>query len=83
VAILYDVVHLSIRRNTERSSGYPEFRVDVKGYKFKGITQERTMAIDHVSIYAYACIGLVGAAILGLLVFVWIALQKFRPIPRR
>jgi hypothetical protein len=67
----------------ERPSGYPEFRVEVKGYKYKRNTQERTMAMDHVLIYAYTCIGLVGAAILGLLVFVWIALRKFRSIPRR
>jgi hypothetical protein len=67
----------------ERLSGYPEFHVDVKGYKYKRITQERTMAMDRVSIYAYTCIGLVGAAILGLIAFIWIVLRKFQPIPRR
>jgi hypothetical protein len=64
-------------------SGCAEFRVEVKGYKYKGITQDRTMVMDRVSIYAYTCIGLVGSAIIGIIVFAWIVLQKFRPIPRR
>jgi hypothetical protein len=80
---LYDVVHLPIRGNMERPSGYAEFRVDVKGYKYKRITQERTMAMDRISIYAYICIGLVGSAILGMIIFAWIVLRKFWPIPRR
>jgi hypothetical protein len=57
--------------------------MEVKGYKYKRVTQKRTMAMDHVSIYAYTCIGLVGSAIIGMIVFAWIVLQKFRPIPRR
>jgi hypothetical protein len=57
--------------------------MEVKGYKYKGITQERTMAMDRVSIYAYTCIGLVGSAIIGMIVFAWIVLRKFRPIPRQ
>jgi hypothetical protein len=67
----------------ERLRGYSEFRVDVKRYKYKGITQERTMAMDRVLIYAYVCIGLVGSTIIGMIVFAWIVLRKFRPIPRR
>jgi hypothetical protein len=38
VARLYDVVHLTRRRNMEHLRGYSEFRVDVKGYKYKRIT---------------------------------------------
>jgi hypothetical protein len=57
--------------------------MDVQGYKYKRITQERTMAMDSVSVYAYVCIGLVGSAILGMFVFAWVVLRKFRPIPRR
>jgi hypothetical protein len=60
-----------------------EFCVEVKGYKYKGITQERTMAMDRVSIYAYTCIGLVGSAIIGVIVFAWVALRKFRVVPQR
>jgi hypothetical protein len=59
-----------------------EFLVEVKGYKYKGVTQQRTMAMDSVSIYAYTCIGLVGSAIIGMIVFAWIALRKFRVVPR-
>jgi hypothetical protein len=55
--------------------------VEVQEYKYKGFTQGRTMAMDCVSIYAYTCIGLVGAAIIGLIVFSWIALRKFRVVP--
>jgi hypothetical protein len=57
--------------------------MEVKGYKYKGITQERTMAMDSVSIYAYMCIGLVGSAIIGMIMFTWIVLRKFRVVPRR
>jgi hypothetical protein len=57
--------------------------VEVKEYKYKGFTQERTMAMDRVSIYAYSCIGLVGAAIIGLVIFTWMALRKFQVVPRR
>jgi hypothetical protein len=83
VAMYHDAVHLSIRRSRsaqvdERSSVWRS-----KGYKYKGITQERTMALDRISIYAYTCIALVGSAIIGLIVFAWIAIRKFRVIPRR
>jgi hypothetical protein len=54
-----------------------------QGYKYKGVTQQRTMAMDSVSIYAYTGIGLVGSAIIGMIVFTWIALRKFRIVPRR
>jgi hypothetical protein len=57
--------------------------VEVKGYKYKGVTQQRIMAMDGISIYAYTCIGLVGSAIIGMIVFAWIALRKFRIVPRR
>jgi hypothetical protein len=67
----------------ERPSGCSEFRVETEGYKYKGIIHERTMALDRVSIYAYVCIGLVSSAIVGMIVFAWIVLCKFRPIPRR
>jgi hypothetical protein len=83
VAVLYDVVQLTIRRNAERLSGCTEFRRDVQGYKYKRITQERTMAMDSVSVYTYVCIGLVGSVILGMIIFAWIVLRKFRPIPRQ
>jgi hypothetical protein len=60
-----------------------EFRVETNEYKYKGVTWKRTMALDRVSIYAYICIGLVSSAIIGMIVFAWIALRKFRPLPRR
>jgi hypothetical protein len=61
-------------------SGVPR---GVQEYKYKGFSQERTMAMDRVSIYAYTCIGLVGSAIVGLIVFAWIVLRKFWMIPRQ
>jgi hypothetical protein len=79
----HDVVHLSIRGSRsaqvdERSSVWR-----LEEYKYKGITQERIMALDRISIYTYTCIALVGSAIIGLIVFAWIAIQKFRVIPQR
>jgi hypothetical protein len=32
--------------------------------------------MEHVFIYGYLCIGIVGFALLGLLVFSWIAIQR-------
>jgi hypothetical protein len=56
--------------------------VEFEGYKYKGVTQERIMAMDRVLIYAYTCISLVGSAIIGLIVFAWVVLRKFRVIPQ-
>jgi hypothetical protein len=67
----------------ERPSGCAEFRVEIEGYKYKGVTQEKIMAMDRVLIYAYTCIGLVGWAIIGLIVFAWVVVRKFQVIPRR
>jgi hypothetical protein len=57
--------------------------MEAKGYKYKGLTQERTSAMDRVSIYAYTCIGLVGSAIIGVIIFAWIALRKLWIVPQR
>jgi hypothetical protein len=79
----YDVVHLSIRRSWSAQVDERNSVWRLEEYKYKGITQERIMALDRVSVYAYTCIALVGSAIIGLIVFAWIAIRKFRVIPRR
>jgi hypothetical protein len=38
VARLYEVVPLTRRGKVERLHGYSEFRVDVRGYKYKRMT---------------------------------------------
>jgi hypothetical protein len=55
-----------------------EFHVDTKKYKYKGITQEGIPIMDRVSIYGYACISLVGSAIIGMIVFAWVVLRRLR-----
>jgi hypothetical protein len=77
----YDIVHLSIRRSRSAQVDERNSVWRLEEYKYKGITQERIMALDRVSIYAYTCIALVGSAIIGLIVFAWIAIRKFRVIP--
>jgi hypothetical protein len=71
----------------EGESGAPKWihRVPcgVQEYKYKRFTQERTMAIDRVSIYAYTCISLVGSAIIGMVVFALIVLRRLQRILRR
>jgi hypothetical protein len=57
--------------------------VDTKKYKYKGINQEGIPIMDCVSIYGYACIGLVGSAIIGMIIFAWVMLRKLRMVPRR
>jgi hypothetical protein len=42
--------------------------VDTKKYKYKGINQKRIPIMDRVSIYGYMCIGLVGSALIGMIV---------------
>jgi hypothetical protein len=60
-----------------------DFHVDTKKYKYKGISQKRIPIMDHVLIYGYMCIGLVGSAIIGMIVLAWVVLRKLWRVPRR
>jgi hypothetical protein len=81
MAMYYDIIHLSIRRSRSAQVDERNSVWRLEEYKYKGITQERIMALDHISIYAYRCIAPVGSAIIGLIVFAWIVIWKFRVIP--
>jgi hypothetical protein len=37
--------------------------------------------MEHVFIYGYMSIGLVGLSIIGMIVFVWVVLRKLRTVP--
>jgi hypothetical protein len=50
--------------------------VDTKKYKYKGIVQKRIPVMDRVLIYGYACIGLIGFSLIGMIVFAWVVLAK-------
>jgi hypothetical protein len=50
--------------------------VDAKKYKYKGIVQKRITMMEHVFIYGYMCIGLMGCALIRMIVFAWVALRK-------
>jgi hypothetical protein len=50
--------------------------VDAKKYKYKGVIQKRIAMMEHVFVYVYVSIGLVGAAIIGMIVSVWVILRK-------
>jgi hypothetical protein len=39
--------------------------------------------MERVFIYGYVCIGLMGCALIGLIVFTWVALRKLYKAPRR
>jgi hypothetical protein len=56
--------------------------VDTKKYKYKGIVQRRIQIMDSASIYGYACIGIVGSSLIGMIVFAWIVLAKLSRVPR-
>jgi hypothetical protein len=56
--------------------------VDTKKYKYKGIVQRGIPVMNHVLIYGYICIGLVGFSLIGMIVFTWIILMKLQRIPR-
>jgi hypothetical protein len=49
----------------------------------KEIVQKGTTMMDHVFVYGYVCIGLMGCALLGLIVFTCVALKKLQQVPRR
>jgi hypothetical protein len=49
----------------------------------KEIIQKGLKMIDRVFVYGYVCIGLVGCALLGLIVFTCVALKKLYQVPRR
>jgi hypothetical protein len=60
-----------------------EFRVGAKKYKYKGIVQKRITMMECVLIYGYVCIGLVGCALIGMIVFAWVVLRKLQKASRR
>jgi hypothetical protein len=39
--------------------------------------------MEHVLIYGYMCIGLVGCALIGLIVFAWVAIRRLNKALRR
>jgi hypothetical protein len=47
------------------------------------IVQKGIRMIDRVLVYGYVCIGLVGCALLGLIIFTCVALKKLHQVPRR
>jgi hypothetical protein len=57
--------------------------VDAKKYKYKGIIQKGITMMERVFIYGYMCIGLVGFALIGMIVFAWVVLRKLRRASRR
>jgi hypothetical protein len=57
--------------------------VDAKNYKYNRIVQKEIKMVEHVFIYGYVCIGIVGLALLGLIVFSWIAIRRLTRVPRR
>jgi hypothetical protein len=57
--------------------------VDAKKYKYKGIVQKEIIMMERVFIYGYMCIGLMGSALIGMIVFAWVALRKLHEASRR
>jgi hypothetical protein len=57
--------------------------VEAKNYKYKGVCSKGIKMIEHVFIYRYVCIGIVGLALIGLVVFSWVAIRKLTIAPRR
>jgi hypothetical protein len=49
----------------------------------KEIVQKGIKMIDRVFVYGYVCIGLMGCALLGLILFTCVALKKLHQVPRR
>jgi hypothetical protein len=57
--------------------------VDTKNYKYNRIVQSGIKMMEHVFIYRYVCIGIVGLALIGLVVYSWLAIQRLTGVPRR
>jgi hypothetical protein len=56
--------------------------VDAKNYRYNRIVQKGVKMVERVFIYGYVCIGIVGLALLGLIVFSWIAIRRLTRVPR-
>jgi hypothetical protein len=57
--------------------------VDAEKYKYKRNRSKGIIMMEHVFIYGYVCIGLVGCALLGMIVFAWVALRKLHKASRQ
>jgi hypothetical protein len=55
----------------------------LKTISTREIVQKGIKMIDRVFVYGYVCIGLVGCALLGLIIFTCMALKKLHQVPCR
>jgi hypothetical protein len=57
--------------------------VDTKIYKYNRIIQKGIKMVEHVFVYGYVCIGIVGLALIGLVVFSWLAIRRLTRVLRQ
>jgi hypothetical protein len=57
--------------------------VDTKNYKYNRIVQKGIKMVERVFVYGYVCIGIVGLALMGLIVFLWLAIRRLTRVPHR
>jgi hypothetical protein len=60
-----------------------EFHMDAKKYKYKGITKMRITIMEHVYIYKYVSFTLGVLFLIGLILFMWVVLQKIQSVLHR
>jgi hypothetical protein len=60
-----------------------EFCVDVKKYKYKGVTRVRITIMEHVFIYRYISFAFGILFIVGFILFMWVALRRIHNVPHR
>jgi hypothetical protein len=55
--------------------------VDTKKYKYNRMVQRRIPVMDRVLIFGYICICLMGASLVGMIVFAGAVLAKLQRVP--
>jgi hypothetical protein len=77
----YGVIHTKGGSRSAQADGRSSVWI-LRTISTKEIVQKGIKMIDRVFVYGYVCIGLVGCALLGLILFTCVALKKLHQVPR-
>jgi hypothetical protein len=78
----YDVVCIKGEVQSTQADGRSSVWI-LRTISTKEIIQKGITMMDRVFVYGYICISLVGCALLGLIVFMRVALKKLQQVPHQ
>jgi hypothetical protein len=76
----YDVICIKGEVRSAQADGWSSMWMLIT-ISTKEIVQKGITMMDRVFVYGYVCIGLMGCALLGLIIFTCVALKKFHQVP--